>query len=199
MHVVICNYLNWTIKFEHLLDIINNPMKNTFFLSLIFLTLSSCSYTKYLVSEKITELNTQNYTKLNGTFRNLATDSANLWFDYVNIIGQEQISDTNCLVEIQLLSRELIAMTLINPSGRIDSVKLRGNIRNGYFEIKKRSYAQGKLLPLFWGLTTHHVRIGLNFKNEIVAERYSSGMAMFFIAPMFAASHTENDVFKRSN
>ncbi len=134
------------------------------------------------------ELTKQNLTLINGKYaRNPVNQSENwkgdlFWNFYTR--GYNVGADSLCAVELKVIDEKHLDVTLMKNDSIIKSKVLKGKIKNGYFEMKRRVFFVPALyLNVF---RTTKFRIGL-LENENLTTDYKQVAfgTGFFVIPFF--------------
>lgn len=195
-------------------------MKNLTILifSILTLTLSSCSTVNLKVRKgKDIVISSTNYQKLKGTYENQLLDTIGLnftktLFDNFTIgTYKKRQSDfytnfyTNFYTEIIPVDSFTLKLNfykheeILIKNELVKSITLKGELKNGYFKVKRQYPTKFIAGPLLWMLGEKQNYIGLtNDNNLVVLNSGGKGALFLIVVPFFVAKgDAHNYEYKR--
>jgi len=169
---------------------------------ILFAFLASSCKTVNLATRngKDLQLSSTDFTKFNGIYSNLPTDTNHLNRTlYCNFTKGNKSKDTICKqihYNVKVLSTDPKTLTLeLNDNGiTIQNVTLKGKYKNGYFKVKRQFNFSGIVGPLVWVFGEHINYIGLSKDNNLVVfDSGGSGALFIIVLPIFVAGGDERN------
>ena len=172
--------------------------------------LSSCACLKKEVNENRIPLAESNLTLLDGKYerKSLPRSTDSLFIDlystlyadlYSHHLGNKiwiQLKNDTSFLELKVINKNRIRVSYMNESDIIDSKIMKGKIKNGYFEFRRRYFIVPiVILNLFRNSKT---RIGLlNDNNLIVDGRNIAFGTIMVLFPFFHNDYEQDIIFQR--
>lgn len=177
-------------------------MKPLYYL-LIISVLTSCATLKLdkLVGGQI-ELTKENLILLNGKYNRISTRETesetgdlfwNLFTKGYNI-GDKKL----CNIELKVIDEKNIEVTLMKNDSLIKSKVLKGKIKNGYFEFKKRVFILPTIFLNTFRTTKFRVGILENYNLTTDYNQISFGTG-FVIIPFYEKENEKNFEYDKIN
>jgi hypothetical protein len=167
-------------------------MTRNIFLILLSLNLMLCSCSTISLKcrrGKDIDLDANSYDKLIGDFNNSMNDTIRLGRTLYNNFNYDTISrQKDLVVNITPVDKHELKLKVFDNEFKVDSLKIKGRYRRGYFKVRRQWSANFIVGPLVWILGDNFKYIGLTNENNLVILNSGSGGAMLLVAfPIFAA------------
>ena len=177
-------------------------MKIIYFLLLISIFTSCASLKSDKFVDGQIELTKQNLTLINGKYtRNPVNQSENwkgdlFWNFYTR--GYNVGADSLCAVELKVIDERHLNVTIMKNDSIIKSKVLKGKIKNGYFEMKRRVF----FIPTIYlnVFRTTKFRIGLLENDNLTTDYKQLAWGTGFVVIPFIDNEKEPDFeYKKLN
>jgi len=176
-------------------------MKIYFLASLFLISLTSCVNLKPadFNKEKI-QLSAEELSKLNGSYSIYSLDNSITLprcLVYNFTFNQNNLPNEGDRVNLEISSKNRINVTIYDDNSIVKKKKLKGTIRNGYFESS--SCYLDPFYFLIYAVTKQKTRIGLLTNGNLIIDsgRSTRGFMFFFMPFAGADDYDQNKEFKR--
>jgi len=167
-------------------------------LLLICITLNSCaSFKHHQIRQDQTYLNSENIHLLNGSFQNNKknTPRSYFWGSYITTKYFDvlrKIKDKTILVNLKVLNNKKIEVKIVADNTVLKSYVIKGKIKKGYFEQRRKLY----LIPALLYNEYHNskFRIGLLNDNNIVSDFKNIEFGTVYFVQPFNSGYSNSDV-----
>jgi hypothetical protein len=167
---------------------LKNVRKNTIASTIVAILLQSCAMIRDVQPYKIDSIDKNNYSKLNGWYSNIHTDttvvsyndsreseyrSKTLWsHTYSYNKDKEEGYLKEQTVKIEFKTRRRILVSLYENDSLAGGRKIRGRINNGFFYARPHLNLI-PLIPIVVSYDTYRYRIGLTNNSIVIDYRWN--------------------------
>ena len=130
-------------------------------------------------------LDTANFKLLDGKYTNAISllNTLNYRRSFPSTIKEDSV-----VLLLKTNTKRSIQLDFMANDKKIQSYKIRGKYKNGYFHtLPKFSISLTPLFPILWGPGAYNMNIGLTKNNDLVYLESHGGIAFIFILPFFGS------------
>jgi hypothetical protein len=128
---------------------------------------------RYSYTNSETLITDSTYKKLEGKYAN------DLW-KYVAPLSKASKADASSSVYLKAINSRLISASLVDEGSVIETKRIKGKIKNGYFSVKSKVYHYGVPFIFFW-YYDNKLNITLTKEEQLSLNIKESKFTMIFI------------------